>query len=126
MDRIKAIPHPQHAFGHAWFIRVPQDWLPSSRIRGRNTETYGVPVEQVVEGIKHGVGGVCLIALASTGSIRRFLAEHPAEFDLRKYLAASLEAMKAVVSTGTRHSGRREMLQNYPAMLSEMQAKYAA
>ena len=66
---------------------VPQDWLAViNEYGGAIPETYGVPVDQVVEGIKHGVRKVNIdtdLRLASTGSIRRFLAEHPAEFDPR-------------------------------------------
>ena len=62
-------------------------------------ETYGVPVEEIVEGIKNGVRKVNIdtdLRLASTGAIRQFLAENPADFDPRKYLAKSIDAMKAV------------------------------
>ena len=56
---------------------VPQDWLAIiNEYGGQIPETYGVPVEQVVEGIKHGVRKVNIdtdLRLASTGAIRRFL-----------------------------------------------------
>jgi fructose-bisphosphate aldolase class II len=55
-----------------------------------------VPVEQIVEAIKHGVRKVNIdtdLRLASTGAIRRFLAENPAEFDPRKYLKETITAM---------------------------------
>ncbi len=57
---------------------------------GDMKETYGVPVEEIVEGIKHGVRKVNIdtdLRLASTGAIRRFLAQNKAEFDPRKYFA---------------------------------------
>ena len=133
MDRIKAI-HSRipntHLVMHG-SSAVPQDWLAViNEFGGEIPETYGVPVEQVVEGIKHGVRKVNIdtdLRLASTGSIRRFLAEHPAEFDPRKYLAASLEAMKAICidryeAFGT--AGNASKIT--PLSLSEMQAKYAA
>ena len=93
-------------------------------------ETYGVPVEQVVEGIKHGVRKVNIdtdLRLASTGAIRRFLAENPAEFDPRKYLTASLEAMRAICvaryeAFGT--AGNASKIQ--PLSLAAMQVRYAA
>lgn len=79
---------------------VPQEWLKIiNEFGGEIPETYGVPVEQIVEGIKHGVRKVNIdtdLRLASTGAIRRFLAENPAEFDPRKYLAKSTEAMKDI------------------------------
>ena len=79
---------------------VPQEWLAViNEFGGDIPETYGVPVEQIVEGIKHGVRKVNIdtdLRLASTGAIRRFLAENPGEFDPRKYLAASVKAMTEI------------------------------
>ncbi len=76
---------------------VPQEWLAViNEHGGAIPETYGVPVEQIVEGIKYGVRKVNIdtdLRLASTGAIRRFLAENPAEFDPRKYLAKTMQAM---------------------------------
>jgi len=76
---------------------VPQEWLKIiNEFGGEIPETYGVPVEEIVEGIKHGVRKVNVdtdLRLASTGAVRRFLAENPAEFDPRKYLKASIKAM---------------------------------
>ena len=59
-----------------------------------------MPLAEIQEGIRHGVRKVNIdtdLRLASTGAIRQFLSEHPAEFDPRKYLAASLQAMKSIV-----------------------------
>ena len=79
---------------------VPQDWLKVINDHGGSIpETYGVPVEQIQEGIRHGVRKVNIdtdLRLASTGAIRRFLAENPSEFDPRKYLAQSIRAMKEI------------------------------
>ena len=76
---------------------VPQEWLKViNEFGGEIPETYGVPVEQIVEGIKHGVRKVNIdtdLRLASTGAVRRFLAENPAEFDPRKFLTATVHAM---------------------------------
>lgn len=76
---------------------VPQEWLKVINDYGGDIgETYGVPVEQIVEAIKHGVRKVNIdtdLRLASTGAIRRYLAEHPSEFDPRKYFKASMQAM---------------------------------
>ncbi|MEH6627568.1 MAG: class II fructose-bisphosphate aldolase [Motiliproteus sp.] len=80
---------------------VPQDWLAViNEFGGSIPETYGVPVEQIVEGIKHGVRKVNIdtdLRLASTGAIRRFLAANPAEFDPRKYLKETMTAMSDIV-----------------------------
>jgi fructose-bisphosphate aldolase class II len=79
---------------------VPQDWLAIiNEFGGKIPETYGVPVEQIQEGIRHGVRKVNIdtdLRLASTGAIRRFMAENPSEFDPRKYLAHSINAMKEI------------------------------
>lgn len=58
-------------------------------------ETYGVPVEEIQEGIKHGVRKINIdtdIRLAMTGAIRRYLAENPSKFDPRDYLKPAREA----------------------------------
>jgi fructose-bisphosphate aldolase class II len=76
---------------------VPQDWLAIiNENGGAMGETYGVPVEEIVEGIKHGVRKVNIdtdLRMASTGSIRKYLHDKPAEFDPRKYLAAATKGM---------------------------------
>ncbi len=80
---------------------VPQDWLAViNEFGGEIPETYGVPVEEICEGIKHGVRKVNIdtdLRLASTGAIRRALAANPSNFDPRKYLQASTDAMKDIV-----------------------------
>ena len=66
---------------------------------GEIPETYGVPVEQIQEGIRHGVRKINIdtdLRLASTGAVRRFLAENKSEFDPRKFLTATILAMKAI------------------------------
>ena len=79
---------------------VPQDWLAViNEFGGAIPETYGVPIEQIVEGIKHGVRKVNIdtdLRLASTGAVRRFLAENPSEFDPRKFLAVTMNAMQTL------------------------------
>ena len=102
IDRIKEI-HARipntHLVMHG-SSSVPQDWLAIINEHGGDIkETYGVPVEQIVEAIKHGVRKVNIdtdLRLASTGAIRRFMAENPAEFDPRKYLAKTVTAMRDV------------------------------
>ncbi|GHF80081.1 class II fructose-bisphosphate aldolase [Thalassotalea marina] len=99
IDRIKAI-HQRipntHLVMHG-SSSVPQDWLAIINEFGGNIpETYGVPVEQIQEGIKNGVRKVNIdtdLRLASTGAIRRFMANNQSEFDPRKYLAESTKAM---------------------------------
>jgi fructose-bisphosphate aldolase class II len=80
---------------------VPQEWLAViNEYGGEINETYGVPVEQIQEGIKNGVRKVNIdtdLRLASTGAVRKFLAENKSEFDPRKFLAPTIAAMKGIV-----------------------------
>ena len=133
IDRIKAI-HASipdtHLVMHG-SSAVPQDWLAIiNEYGGQIPETYGVPVEQVVEGIKHGVRKVNIdtdLRLASTGAIRRFLAENPAEFDPRRYFNESLIAMRDICIARYEafgcagHASRIK-----PLSLAEMQERYSA
>ena len=79
---------------------VPQDWLKIINSYGGDMgQTYGVPVEEIVQGIKHGVRKVNIdtdLRMASTGAVRKFLAENKKEFDPRKWLAASTKGMKEI------------------------------
>ncbi|OBS08117.1 class II fructose-bisphosphate aldolase [Acidihalobacter prosperus] len=79
---------------------VPQEWLQIiNNYGGDMGQTYGVPVEEIVEGIKHGVRKVNIdtdLRMASTGAVRKFLAENPKDFDPRKWLKASTKAMKDI------------------------------
>jgi len=79
---------------------VPQDWLKIINENGGDMgETYGVPVEEIVEGIKNGVRKVNIdtdLRMASTGAIREFLTKNRKEFDPRKYLAVATKAMKGI------------------------------
>lgn len=102
IDRIKAIHEripDTHLVMHG-SSSVPQDWLQViNEHGGQIPETYGVPVEQIQQGIKYGVRKVNIdtdLRLASTGAIRRYMAQHPAEFDPRKYLQASVKAMMEI------------------------------
>ncbi len=70
-----------------------------NRHGGDIKQTYGVPLEEIQRGIKHGVRKVNVDTdsrLAITGAIRTVFSENPAEFDPRKYLAPAREAMTEV------------------------------
>ena len=79
---------------------VPQELLQIIREHGGDLrETYGVPVEEILEGIKHGVRKVNIdtdIRLAMTGAIRRSMAKDPSEFDPRKYMKEAMTAAREV------------------------------
>ncbi|WP_258808346.1 class II fructose-bisphosphate aldolase [Pseudidiomarina sp. CB1] len=99
IDRIKEI-HKRIPTTHLVMhgsSSVPQEWLKViNDFGGEIPETYGVPVEQIAEGIKHGVRKVNIdtdLRLASTGAVRRHLAQNTSNFDPRKFLKASTDAM---------------------------------
>ncbi|MDP3669514.1 MAG: class II fructose-bisphosphate aldolase [Telluria sp.] len=79
---------------------VPQEWLDIIRAHGgQMKETYGVPLEEILEGIKHGVRKVNIdtdIRLAMTGAMRRTMATEPAEFDPRKFFKDATGAARAI------------------------------
>ncbi|HHI94815.1 MAG TPA: fructose-bisphosphate aldolase class II [Gammaproteobacteria bacterium] len=102
IDRIKeiheVIPNT-HLVMHG-SSSVPQDWLEIINSHGGDMgETYGVPVEEIQEGIKNGVRKVNIdtdLRMASTGAVRRHLMENPSNFDPRKFLKESTAAMKSI------------------------------
>lgn len=81
---------------------VPQDWLKIINTYGGDIgQAYGVPVDEIVEGIKFGVRKVNIdtdLRMASTGSIRRYLAqeENAANFDPRKFYKVAADAMQVI------------------------------
>jgi len=79
---------------------VPQEWLEIiNNYGGDMGQTYGVPVEEIVEGIKNGVRKVNIdtdLRMASTGAVRKFMVENTANFDPRKFLKASTAAMQGI------------------------------
>ena len=90
--------------------------------------TWGVPVEEIQRGIKHGVRKVNIDTdnrLAMTAAIRKTFAEDPAEFDPRKYLKPAMAMMAQVCKDrfeafGT--AGNADKLQPLP--LAAMAARY--
>ncbi|MDB6096700.1 MAG: fructose-bisphosphate aldolase, class Calvin cycle subtype [Francisellaceae bacterium] len=102
MERVKAI-HKRipdtHLVMHG-SSSVPQDWLAIIHEYGGNIgQTYGVPLEEIQEGIKHGVRKINIdtdLRLAATGAIRRYLGKNPAEFDPRKYNNEAKKAMTEI------------------------------
>jgi len=102
IDRIKEIHRripSTHLVMHG-SSSVPQEMLAIIRQYGGNMkETYGVPVEEIQEAIKHGVRKINIdtdIRLAMTGAVRKFLAENPEKFDAREWLKPAREAAKAL------------------------------
>ena len=79
---------------------VPQEWLAVIReFGGDMKETYGVPVEEIQQGIRYGVRKINIdtdIRLAMTGAMRKSMAENRSEFDPRKFLKAATAAAKDI------------------------------
>ena len=102
IERIKAInkriPNT-HLVMHG-SSSVPQDLLAIIRANGGEMkETYGVPVEEIQQGIKHGVRKINIdtdIRLAMTAAIRKFMNENKSAFDPRDYLKPARAAAKAL------------------------------
>ncbi|MCH9769884.1 MAG: fructose-bisphosphate aldolase class II [Gammaproteobacteria bacterium] len=102
IDRIKEINRripDTHLVMHG-SSSVPQEWLKViNEFGGEIPETYGVPVEEIQQGIKHGVRKVNIdtdLRLSVTGAIRRYFAQNPEQFDPRKYLTEACKAMKSI------------------------------
>ena len=109
---------------------VPQEWLKIiNEFGGTMGQTYGVPVEEIVEGIKHGVRKVNIdtdLRMASTGAIRRYLAENTKDFDPRKFYAAATKAMKDICKARFEafgSAGKADKIK--PISLDAMASRYA-
>src|ERR1700754_3926353 len=109
---------------------VPQDLQDIiNQYGGEMPQTWGVPVEEIQRGIKHGVRKINIDTdnrMAMTGAIRKVFAENPAEFDPRKYLKPAMDAMQKLVGerleqVGT--AGNASKIKVLP--LSTMAARYA-
>ena len=102
IDRIKAI-HARlpntHLVMHG-SSSVPQNLLQEIRCYGGDIgETYGVPVAEIQEGIKHGVRKVNIdtdIRLAMTAAMRRIMKKNNREFDPRKFMQAAMDETKKI------------------------------
>ncbi len=131
IDRIKEI-HARipdtHLVMHG-SSSVPQEWLKIiNEYGGDMGETYGVPVEEIVEGIKHGVRKVNIdtdLRMASTGAIRKHLHDNPSNFDPRKFLKAATQAMKEICKARYEAFGSAgHAAKIKPVSLEEMYKRY--
>ena len=108
---------------------VPQEWLSIiNNYGGDMGQTYGVPVEEICEGISHGVRKVNIdtdLRMASTGAVRKFLSEDAKNFDPRKFLSASTQAMKEICKSRFEAfgcAGKAQLVK--PISLEVMTARY--
>jgi fructose-bisphosphate aldolase, class II len=133
IDRIKQI-HARipntHLVMHG-SSSVPQDLLQLIRANGGEMkETYGVPVEEIQEGIKHGVRKVNIdtdIRLAMTSAIRKFLNDKKSAFDPRDYLKPAREAAKQICKQRYQQFGCAGQASRIkPLPLDKMATRYAS
>ena len=109
---------------------VPEDWLAIINSYGGDMgQTYGVPVSEIVEGIKNGVRKVNIdtdLRMASTGSIRKHLAENRSNFDPRKFLKEATKAMSAICAARYEAFGAAGMASKITKVynLEEMYKRY--
>lgn len=109
---------------------VPKELIDEINKYGGNMPgTYGVPIEQIQDGIRHGVRKVNVDTdsrLACTAAIRRVFHEKPAEFDPRKYLGPARDAMKDVYIKRMTAFGQAGHAGDYaPLSLDDLKARYA-
>ena len=131
IDRIKEI-HARipntHLVMHG-SSSVPQDLLQIIRENGGDMkETYGVPVEEIQEGIRNGVRKINIdtdIRLAMTGAIRKYFHENPSKFDPRDYLKPAMLAAKEICKQRYEQFGCAGMASRIkPVPLHDIAARY--
>jgi len=109
---------------------VPQDLLAIiNQYGGRMKQTFGVPVKEIQEAIKHGVRKINIdtdIRLAMTGAVRKFMAENPDKFDAREWLKPAREAAYRICRQRYLEFGcEGQAAKIKPIALTDMAARYA-
>ncbi|KTG17996.1 MULTISPECIES: class II fructose-bisphosphate aldolase [unclassified Guyparkeria] len=131
IDRVKEIHQripDTHLVMHG-SSSVPEEWLEIiNNYGGDMGQTYGVPVEEIVEGIKHGVRKVNIdtdLRMASTGAVRKHLEENKSNFDPRKFLKEATAGMQAICKARFEAFGSAGMASKIrPISLEEMYKRY--
>ncbi|MFO7581884.1 class II fructose-bisphosphate aldolase [Guyparkeria sp.] len=131
IDRVKEIHQripDTHLVMHG-SSSVPEEWLEIiNNYGGDMGQTYGVPVEEIVEGIKHGVRKVNIdtdLRMASTGAVRKHLEENKSNFDPRKFLKEATAGMQAICKARFEAFGSAGMASKIrPVSLEEMYKRY--
>ena len=97
---------------------------------GEMPQTWGVPLEEIERGIKHGVRKVNIdtdCRLAMLGVIRKIANENKGEFDPRKFLKPAMEAMEVLCADRFERFGTAGNASRIkPISLSAMAARYAS
>jgi fructose-bisphosphate aldolase class II len=100
-----------------------------NRYGGKMPQTWGVPVAEIQLGIRHGVRKVnidtdCRLAMA--GEFRRVTAQHPGEFDPRKFLQPAMAALQALCRERFEQFGTAGHASRIkPIPIAEMARRYA-
>jgi fructose-bisphosphate aldolase class II len=110
---------------------VPQDLQDIiNAYGGQMPQTWGVPVEEIQRGIKHGVRKINIDTdnrMAMTGAVRKLLAEKPGEFDPRAWLKPAKEAMRKVCQQRFQEFGCEGQASKIrPLSTAQMAKRYAS
>ena len=108
---------------------VPQELQDMiNRYGGKMPQTWGVPVEEIQRGIKHGVRKINVDTdnrMAITAAIRKVLWEYPDKFDPRDYLKPARDAMKKICAERMVQFGQAGNARKIPIVtLAEMAQRY--
>jgi fructose-bisphosphate aldolase, class II len=133
MDVVKAIHQrlpDTHLVMHG-SSSVPQELQDIINANGGDMpQTYGVPVEEILQGVKYGVRKVNIdtdLRLAATGQVRKILHNDKVQFDPRKYLAPAREAMQTLCQLRYEQFGAAGQASTIkPISLADMAARYAS
>jgi fructose-bisphosphate aldolase class II len=97
---------------------------------GEMPQTWGVPVEEIERGIRHGVRKINIdtdCRMAMTGQFRRIAAQNPAEFDPRKFLKPAMDAMRDLCRDRLERFGAAGNASKIKVVaMDEMAKRYAA
>ena len=108
---------------------VPQDLQDIiNKYGGQMPQTFGVPIEEIQQGIKHGVRKINIdtdCRMAITGQIRKMFVEKPGEFDPRTYLKPAIAAMQALCESRYEQFGAAGQASKIKVIpLTEMAKRY--
>ncbi len=97
---------------------------------GEMPQTYGVPVEEIVRGIRHGVRKVNIdtdCRMAMTGQFRKVARDKPREFDPRKFLIPAMAELEKLCRDRFEQFGTAGQAGRIkPIPMDEMAARYLA
>ena len=121
---------PNVAFVMHGSSSVPQELVAEvNKYGGKIPGAMGVPIASIQEAVRRGVQKINVDTdgrLAVTAAIRKVFAEKPAEFDPRKYLGPSRDALCKLIAQKMRDFGTAGHAGDYQAKsLEDMKAFYA-